>query len=412
MISYAQNFEDVILARVFKEVVSGFYIDVGAMDPVDASVTNHFYDLGWHGINVEPDTRFYEKLVSERPRDINLNLAIGAVEEIRTFYHSFQKGISTFSSTVCDHFSRQSYLYKKEERQLTTLARICQEHAHEEIHFLKVDAEGWEGEIIRGGDWTRFRPLVVLLEGLEPSTHVPVWPEWENDLIKFGYIFAYDDGLNRFYLREESKDLAVGFRAPPNIFDGFQLFALIQAEQERDEARAEGARLRAEIEQLAIRADKAAEELEKERLCVEQLSRERTLEQRQVEQLTRERNWERERFDWEHQRLELERLRSEQLAQEKLVEQERARQLTSDLQSAQLRSEQLAREKLVEQERAHELTSDLQSERLRSEQLAREKMTQMLWLGQANQERAAQRLRAEALQRELEALKTLNSKQR
>ncbi len=33
-ISHAQNFEDVILWRALKHVQNGFYIDVGAQDPV------------------------------------------------------------------------------------------------------------------------------------------------------------------------------------------------------------------------------------------------------------------------------------------------------------------------------------------------------------------------------------------
>ena len=39
MISYAQNFEDVLLARAFRNRDRGFYIDVGAWHPVFDSVT-------------------------------------------------------------------------------------------------------------------------------------------------------------------------------------------------------------------------------------------------------------------------------------------------------------------------------------------------------------------------------------
>ena len=49
MISYAQNHEDVLLNRCFGSQASGFYIDVGAWEPVLHSVTHHFYEQGWHG---------------------------------------------------------------------------------------------------------------------------------------------------------------------------------------------------------------------------------------------------------------------------------------------------------------------------------------------------------------------------
>ena len=54
-VSYAQNFEDVLLHRVFGGQETGFYVDVGAYHPVDGSVTKAFYDLGWSGINLEPE---------------------------------------------------------------------------------------------------------------------------------------------------------------------------------------------------------------------------------------------------------------------------------------------------------------------------------------------------------------------
>ena len=50
MISYAQNFEDVMLWRALKHVERGFYIDIGAQDPVVDSVSLAFYEQGWRGV--------------------------------------------------------------------------------------------------------------------------------------------------------------------------------------------------------------------------------------------------------------------------------------------------------------------------------------------------------------------------
>src|SRR5688572_29493242 len=105
MISYAQNFEDVILARTFRGISSGFYIDVGAWDPTVDSVTRHFYDSGWSGINIEPNPLFYERLVLERPRDINLNCAVSDAPEVGPFYVFDDTGTSTFDKGISDYFS-------------------------------------------------------------------------------------------------------------------------------------------------------------------------------------------------------------------------------------------------------------------------------------------------------------------
>ena len=56
-ISYAQNLEDVLLWRALGHIKNGFYIDVGANHPEWDSVTKHFYDLGWRGVNIEPMPR-------------------------------------------------------------------------------------------------------------------------------------------------------------------------------------------------------------------------------------------------------------------------------------------------------------------------------------------------------------------
>ncbi len=75
-ISYAQNFEDVMLFRALEGIKKGFYIDVGAQDPVLDSVTKAFYERGWRGINVEPVEQWFKKLVADRPEDFNLQLAV------------------------------------------------------------------------------------------------------------------------------------------------------------------------------------------------------------------------------------------------------------------------------------------------------------------------------------------------
>jgi len=54
MISYSPNLEDVLLRRCFPKVTDGFYVDIGAHQPANGSVTRWFYDQGWSGINAEP----------------------------------------------------------------------------------------------------------------------------------------------------------------------------------------------------------------------------------------------------------------------------------------------------------------------------------------------------------------------
>ena len=101
-ISYAQNLEDVVLYRALKHVERGFYIDVGAWHPTIDSVTRAFYDRGWRGINVEPNPEYFQLLREERPKDINLNAAVGTYKGKVVFYEVLHTGLSSVNKDYAD----------------------------------------------------------------------------------------------------------------------------------------------------------------------------------------------------------------------------------------------------------------------------------------------------------------------
>ena len=86
MISYSQNGEDVILKRIFGDKKTGFYIDIGASHPEFLSVTKHFYDQGWSGLNVDPIKKTIDCFTKDRPRDLNLTLAIAFEDGAHEFF--------------------------------------------------------------------------------------------------------------------------------------------------------------------------------------------------------------------------------------------------------------------------------------------------------------------------------------
>jgi FkbM family methyltransferase len=223
MTSYAQNREDVLLDRLFPRGLRGFYVDVGANDPVANSVTKHFYDLGWRGINVEPALAPFERLQEARPRDVNLNLGVSDHEDTLTF-HEFPPGISgvsTFSAELAAWHRERGHASEERQVPVTTLAKICAEHVDGEIDFLTIDVEGHEREVLEGGDWSRWRPKVVVVEATQPATTNPTHQQWEHVLLDANYAFAAFDGLNRYYVREEDAHLAEGLATPVNVTDLF-----------------------------------------------------------------------------------------------------------------------------------------------------------------------------------------------
>ena len=377
-----------MLARLFKSrVAPGFYIDVGAMDPLEGSVTRYFYDLGWCGINIEPDRRFYDKLVVERTRDINLNIALGESDETRMFYLFQEQGISTFSEKFRDYFVRKSLTPETLSLKLTTLARVCRDHVTADIDFLKIDAEGWEGPIIRGADWSHFRPVALVVESTEPYSHVGLWDEWEPALTVAGYVFVYFDGLNRFYLREESQSLRGVFDLPPNALDDFTLVRTVRAECDREALKAENVRLATETNRLC-------ESAALERRKVELLEAEEELERRRAEHFEREANDARghaERSELEAAEARSRAERSELEAAETRSRAERSELEVAEARSRAERSELQAAEALT---RANEADLQRDAEIARAEILAQQSLQNRLWVGQLSQELAVERVKS------------------
>jgi FkbM family methyltransferase len=230
MISYAQNFEDVMIARLFDDMHRGFYVDIGAAHPDFLSVTRHFYDRGWCGVNIEPTFCFYPLLCEARPRDINLQCAIGNGPGFTTFYEiPALAENSTLASAVADRLTAAGLTATPHQVEVVRLAEVCDLHVKDRtIDFMKIDVEGSELGVLQSGDWKRFRPRLLIVEATVVNSKEENWHTWEPILIKAEYHKVWFDGLNNFYLREEDLDLRHAFRLPPNIHDGFETAQVIE----------------------------------------------------------------------------------------------------------------------------------------------------------------------------------------
>jgi FkbM family methyltransferase len=223
--SYAQNYEDVILWRALKDIPQGFYIDVGSAWPNQDSVTKAFYLNDWHGINIEPNPQLYVLLLESRPNDINLQLAVSDLEGAMELNIFDNTGLSTLDSSIAENQSHENFERHIEIVQVSRLAQICKKYVpnHQDIHFLKVDVEGFEENVLKSNDWQIYRPWIVLVEATRPLVQVESYLDWEHILLDTGYLFAYADGLNRFYVEQSHKELIQKFKYPPNVFDEFIL---------------------------------------------------------------------------------------------------------------------------------------------------------------------------------------------
>jgi FkbM family methyltransferase len=226
MVSYAENAEDVLLRRAFPGE-RGYYVDIGAYHPTENSVTKHFYDKGWSGINIEPQRHFCQLLAAERPRDVNLELAVGTqTGPVQLITYPGLEALGTMSQEVVREHQRLDLTSVTVQVEVVQLESVLEQYVEQPIDFLKIDVEGKEADVLESFDLTRWRPRVFVIEATFPGTARPTYAAWEHHLCTAGYVRTLFDGLNCFYAQADDERLIELLSVPANIFDQFVPYRL------------------------------------------------------------------------------------------------------------------------------------------------------------------------------------------
>lgn len=220
-ISYAQNFEDVMLWRALKHIPNGFYIDVGANNPDQDSVTKAFYQRGWRGINIEPVGYLFDLLNIKRPLDINVRCAISNEPGELKLWECNAVGLTTADPEAIEKHIKDGFSGYYFSVPIRSLNDVCMQYSPQEIHFLKIDVEGLEKQVLESIDLSKHRPWIIVIEATKPNSMIETHGDWDHLITRFDYQHVYSDGLNRFYIANEKPELKQFFEFPPNVFDQF-----------------------------------------------------------------------------------------------------------------------------------------------------------------------------------------------
>jgi len=215
--SYAPYFEDLMLWRALRHIEHGRYLDVGAGDPRNGSVTQLFYAQGWHGINLEPAHSHWQRLRVERPADRNLALAAAAAAGQADFYEVPGSALSTLDAAHGAQLRADGHEVVLRQVALQTLDHVCAEQLGGPLHFLHIglaDAAAIEAAL-SGFDLARWQPWLVVLRAPHGAPLA--------QLQAAGYTLAYQDGWKHYYVAPQQAALAEALRLAPNPDDGYQL---------------------------------------------------------------------------------------------------------------------------------------------------------------------------------------------
>jgi FkbM family methyltransferase len=165
--SFSQEGEDVILSRAFEGVEGGFYVDVGAHHPRRFSNTYLFYKRGWSGVNIDAMPGSMTLFRRERPRDVNLEVAIAAQQKEMTFFIFNETALNSFDEELARSRERGKHrIVRRQKVVARPLREVLAKNLPpgQAIHFLSVDVEGFDLEVLESNDWSVFRPEYVLTE--------------------------------------------------------------------------------------------------------------------------------------------------------------------------------------------------------------------------------------------------------
>ncbi|MGE0740105.1 MAG: FkbM family methyltransferase [Hyphomonadaceae bacterium] len=167
--AYGQYGEDLVVFNALMPSRNGFYVDVGAYDPVDASNTYKLYKRGWRGITIEPNPQAAWKFRLLRGRDTHLTVGVSSTPSTLN-YHQFEIGmLNTMDEARAKALAESGYATRGvREVRCDRLDTLLEENAGgRQIDLLNVDCEGDDLGVLATIDYSTWRPTVVLMEDLE-----------------------------------------------------------------------------------------------------------------------------------------------------------------------------------------------------------------------------------------------------
>jgi FkbM family methyltransferase len=149
-----------ILLKIFPNVKTGYFVDVGSADGTLYSNTKALEDRGWNGICIDPfpssmedrTCTLYKRVVYSKPgKTLSFRMAgeAGGIED----------HIGKLKNT------KQVQVAKTVEFETTTLNEILAEaRAPEFIQYISLDIEGAELEALKGFDFSKYKVGAFTIE--------------------------------------------------------------------------------------------------------------------------------------------------------------------------------------------------------------------------------------------------------
>lgn len=191
--SWSQEGEDMVLSRFFESNKNiGFFVDIGAHHPCKYSNTYKFYRKGWRGINIDAAPGSMKLFNKKRPLDINLEIAISEKEENLTYYMFNMPALNTFSQEEAEKKNGKNNYQVIDKKKIRTerLETIFDKYLkfNQKIDFLTIDVEGFDFQVLKSNNWSKYIPEYILVEDLESNIEQTLSSDLNKFLVSKGYM--------------------------------------------------------------------------------------------------------------------------------------------------------------------------------------------------------------------------------
>jgi len=206
-LSFSQQGEDIVLYHVLHDLLkiqTPTYVDIGAADPVQASNTFLIYWTGGHGVLVEPNPMYVEKLRRRRPNDIVVAAGVGVTDAAEADYYVI-RGKPTLNTFSAEEAARLRASAKEDvveavlKMPFVSVNRLIATHLGKAPDLLSIDVEGMDLDILRTLDFATYRPGAIIAETIKMGT-LDVNAEIVDFLVSHGYTVRGGSMINTIFV--------------------------------------------------------------------------------------------------------------------------------------------------------------------------------------------------------------------
>ncbi len=177
--SFSQQGEDIVIYHLLHDLMkikTPTYVDIGAADPVEANNTFLLYWTGGHGVLVEPNPMYVERLKRRRPGDVVVQAGVGVTDAKQADYYVIRgkPTLNTFSAEEADRLRASMGKDAVEtimKMPLININELIATTLGKAPDLLSIDIEGMDLDILRTLDFATYRPGAIVAETIRMGSN-------------------------------------------------------------------------------------------------------------------------------------------------------------------------------------------------------------------------------------------------